>query len=138
MARNLDPVGQPGGRATRALLIAAAVYSVALIVGGFLVPVYTSESVTSSGAIARESQTLVEVNGAWVLVVLTIPLLVTIGVAASLRRGPSGRLAAWLLVFALGVFTVLSLLSIGLFVLPVTLTLVIACALAPRDTGSAG
>ena len=97
----------------------------ALLLAGSLVPVYSSESASSSGASTSSSETLVQANGLNVLIVLAIPLIVSLLVAAALRV--DRRNAAWLLTGSLGCFAVLALLSIGLLVLPVVVALAVAC-----------
>ncbi|MGB7979959.1 MAG: hypothetical protein WCF36_04100 [Candidatus Nanopelagicales bacterium] len=54
--------------------------------------------------------------------------------ALSMRTRPAAALA-WTLVGLLSIFTLLTMMSPGLFILPVTLTLVVACATAPRREG---
>ncbi len=110
---------------------AALFLSLVLLASGFLVPVYSSESVSSSGAATSTTETLVAVNGLNVLIVLAIPLLISLLVAAALRM--DRRRAAWILTGLLGLFAVLAILSIGFFVLPVVIALAVACATArPR------
>ncbi len=116
-------------------LVAALVYSAVLVIGGFFVPVYSTESVSSSGEVAQDSRTLVAENGVGVALVLGIPLLVSLAVAAALwqpaRRGMLP--VAWALTGVLAVFTLLAMLTIGVFVLPVTVALVVACATCRRE-----
>jgi hypothetical protein len=112
--------------------VAAIVYSAALIVAGFVMPVYSSESVSSEGEITQGSATLVGENGASAVVVLAIPLVIAVVVGVALRRRTRRSVAvAWTLVGLLAAFNLLSIASIGLFVLPVTLALV-AALLAQR------
>jgi hypothetical protein len=113
-------------------LLFAGVYGLALIVAGFLVPVYSTQASSSSGAVSHGSATLVAVNGSGVVIVLGIPLLLTVAVGAALVPGRRwGRPLAWTFTGLLAVFNVLALLSIGLFVLPVTVALVVACLAWP-------
>ena len=115
-------------RVTTTSLSVAAVYAAALIVGGFLVPVYESTSSSSSGVVTTGSQTLVGMNGSWAVVVLSVPLLATVLVAAALRlRSWRGSVPfAWAVTGVLGALNLLAMLSIGVFVLPVTAALVVA------------
>ena len=148
--------GAGRGRLVRALLGFALVWSAALIVAGFVAPLYSSESASASsdtsspgevtvGEVSHGTATLVEVNGMNVLFVLAIPLLVAIGVAVALRWGAGasgspprdgvsawGIGVAWVLSAALGTFTLLAMMSIGVFVLPVTAALIAAVWLAQR------
>jgi hypothetical protein len=123
---------------TRVALVAAALWSVGLLVGAATLPAYTGSSAgtTSDGRPtgSTTSSTLVEVNGRGVLVVLALPLAASLVVATLLlvrQRVPSRRLpwlvaAAWLAVAACGALGVLGLLSIGVFVLPVAAALAVA------------
>jgi hypothetical protein len=125
------------GRITVSALVIAAAGGAALVVAAFLAPMYASTSVSSSGEVIQGSATLVGVNGMGVLVVVGLPLLVSVAVGCllwlSLRRGAVA--AAWTLTGVLAAFTLLAMLSIGAFVLPVTAALVVACV-ASRSTRS--
>jgi len=126
----------PESRLSRAgsiALLIAVVYSAALVVAGFLVPMYSSLSVSSSGEVAHGSATLVAVNGLGGAFVLAIPLLVTLAVWAALRhRAQRGAMpVAWTLTGLLAVFNLAALMSIGLFVIPATVALVVACRKYP-------
>ena len=118
------------GRTPSLAVLLAALYGAALIVGGFLAPVYESTSVSSSGVVMRGTDTLVGVNGRGAAILLGVPLVVALAVGWALWHG-SRRGAipvAWALTGLLGVLNVLAMLSIGVFVLPVTAALTIACA----------
>lgn len=131
-------------RTARVALLVAAVYGAGLLVAGFVVPVYGSESVSVSGTVGpavtttsaetvtrhAESATLVAVNGAWAAVVLAAPLVATLLVAVGLRlRDRRGAMpAAWILTGLLGVLNMLAMLTVGVFLLPVTACLLVACA----------
>ena len=121
----------PGlGRASSVALLGAAIWGLGLVVAGFLVPAYQSTSMSSPGELTQSSETLVGMNGPGVAVVLAVPLLVTVLVGcALLLRGRRGAMpVAWALTALLAVFNVLGMLSIGVFVVPVTAALVVACA----------
>jgi hypothetical protein len=122
------------GRVGSATLLVAGVYGIALVVAGFVVPVYRSTSVSSSGDLADGSDTLVGVNGGGVVLVLGVPLLATVLVACALwSRSRRGALAiAWTLTGLLAAFNLLAMLTIGVFVLPVTAALVLACSTCRR------
>lgn len=128
-----SPATARRGRPTLIALAFAAGWSVLLIVGGFVVPLYQGESSTSSGAVTGRTTTLVAVNGTSAVVVLSIPLVVTALVAAALLASDRrGLPVAWTLTVLLGAFTALAMLTIGVFVLPVTAALVVACAATTR------
>jgi|GEM_PF-5193039 len=124
-------------RVSLGALVGAVVYSSALLVAGLVVPFYSTLAVdTGAGSgVSRGSATLVAVNGPGVVLVLGIPLVVSLAVGCALwqrtRRGAVP--VAWALTGLFIVFNVLAMLSIGVFVLPVTLALVIACATCPRE-----
>lgn len=121
------------GRAASVALAFAAAYGVSLIAGAFLVPVYqTSGSSQASGSpaaqVAQGSATLVGVNGPRVAFIAAVPLAVTLAVAVALwLNRPGARVLAWALTGLLAVFNLLAMLSIGIFVLPVTVALIVAC-----------
>lgn len=117
----------------------ALVWSLLLVVAAFVAPVYSSSTGSSStdvtsGAVTTSETTgtgtLVGVNGPGVLVFVALPLVATLVVAWALARGR--RRLGWVVTSVLGVLTVLALLSVGIFFLPVSLALVVACANTPR------
>lgn len=127
--------------ATVALSVAAA-YGMLLVVAGFLAPVYLSTSESSSGEVTHGSGTLVGVNGLGVVAVLGVPLLATVLVGYALRlRSRRGAVPfAWTLTGLLAAFNLLAMASIGLFVLPVTAALIVACSTSrprPRQEDAA-
>jgi hypothetical protein len=117
-------------RVTSVLLVLAAAYGVALVAAGFLAPVYESSSSSSSGGDTDSTETLVGANGNGVVFTLLIPLLVTVVVAVALSLRPRrGALpVAWTFTGLLGAFNLVAMLSIGIFIIPVTAALIIACA----------
>src|SRR6476659_7855193 len=118
------------GRVTSIALVIAGLCGMALVLAGFLAPMYQWTSVSSSGVVAHGSGTLVEVNGRGVLLVLVVPLLAAVLVAGVLWQR-SWQLAlpiAWTITGLLAGFNLLALMSIGVFFLPVTAALVVACS----------
>jgi hypothetical protein len=130
----------------RLALLAAFLWSVALVIGAVTIPVYDSEAYVGSAGVAagsgqvlhqtssvtHTSATLVQVNGSHALGVAAFPLLVTLLVAVAIGRPRSGRVAAvvaWVCIGMLVVFTFLSMLTNGTFMLPVCGALTLACAL---------
>lgn len=111
-------------------LLGASAYGVALVLAAFLVPVYDSDSSSSSGGTTQASATLVDVNGLSAAAVFAVPLFVTLGVGCALWQG-SQRWAlpiAWTLTGLLATGNLLAMLSVGVFVLPLTAALIVACA----------
>ena len=86
------------------------------------------------------TQTLVEVNGPVAAVEMAVPLAATLVVALAFRSGVYRvrMLVGWTATGLLAVFNVLGMLTIGVFVLPVTVALVVACLLAGRTAQTAG
>ncbi len=134
--------GFPWSRTAATALSFALVWSALLVVGALVLPAYgtSSQSATAdmgdgTGAqtitpVTTGTETLVGVNGPGVLIVVGIPLIVTMLVAAALafRR----RRLGWVLTSILGFFTLLAMMSIGIFILPTVLALVVACAATER------
>jgi hypothetical protein len=108
----------------------AGVWGSGLIVAGFVVPRYRTTSESTTGEVTYGSDTLVGVNGPGVVVVLAVPFVVTVlvGCALLLRAHRGALLAAWTLTVMLAMFTLLAMMSIGFFVVPVTAALIVACA----------
>jgi hypothetical protein len=114
------------------MLMLAALYGIALVVGGFVAPVYGTSSSSSTGDEVTGTEgtdTLVGVNGRSVVFDLLVPLLATVLVAGALwLRHRRGALPfAWTLTGTLAAFNLLAMMSIGIFILPVTAALIVAC-----------
>ena len=132
-------VGSRFGRLERISLAVALAWAIGLVVAALLVPVYqssgvsssgTSSGVSSSGTLTNGSATLVGVNGWAALLVAGAPLAAAAvtGYALWRRTGRQGAgVVAWTVTGMLACFNFLAMLSIGVFVLPVTLALVVAC-----------
>ncbi len=119
----------PLGRVPALALLVAAAYGIALVVAAFALPVYDSTGSSSSGGTSQGSDTLVGVNGPGVALVLGVPLLVTVAVGCALwLRSRWALPIAWTLTGLLAAGNLLAMLSVGVFVLPVTAALVFACA----------
>jgi hypothetical protein len=123
------------GRVAPIALLIALAYDVGLVIAGFLAPVYQSTSASSSGVVTQGSNTLVGENGLGVVLIVLVPLLMTITVGSALwRQSRRGAAAfAWTITVFLALFNLLAMLSIGVFVLPVTAALIVACT-ACRST----
>jgi len=125
----------------------AALWMGALIAAGFFVKSYAISGSTSStyGTTVTKNLpglSLIQVNGLKVLIPLSIPLAMVLVVATLMwRRRRAGLVlvgpTAWVAVVILGIVTLLSLLSIGPFILPGTVLLLVACVVAtPSNTRS--
>jgi hypothetical protein len=118
------------GRLEWISLAFALAWGTGLVIAALLVPVYQSSSVSGPGTATDGSATLVGVNGWGALLVAGAPLVAAVvaGCALWWRAGrASAGVLAWAVTGLLACFSFLAILSIGVFVLPVTLALVIAC-----------
>ncbi|MHB1209882.1 MAG: hypothetical protein ACYC1I_09285 [Acidimicrobiales bacterium] len=114
---------------TRFWLITSVICGAGLIVAAFTVSAY-------SGTVP---QTLVQANGRKVILIVAIPLvgaLLAIGtIVVRAWRARSGvGIITWLIIGVLGVLTVLGLLTIGPFIAPVPVCLLLA-ALRIQEAG---
>lgn len=113
-----------------ALLVALG-WSAALIVAAVVLPVYSSQSSSSTNVVTGDSGTLVEVNGAAVVITVAVPLVLSVAVIGALwlrgRRRGAGPLA-WVCAGLCAAFALIAMLSIGPLVLPVAGCLLYACA----------
>jgi len=135
-----------GDRPTATLVALAAVWSVGLVVAGTTVPAYASSTATitstsTPGSVLRTHQvevahsttaTLLQVNGPGVLVLLALPLVAVTIVAGLLvwrraRGRPGAGAPAWTVTALLGAFSLVGILTIGPFVIPVPVLLAAAC-----------
>jgi len=117
--------------------MAAVLWGLVLIAGALTLPVYTgtTASVACAGCevvFETSTRTLVEVNGAGVLVVVALPLVIALLITFALWRRAS-RVGAWVLVALLWLFTLLAIASIGVFVAPAALLLTVAVAIDSRS-----
>lgn len=123
-------------KGSRWLLLVAGVYALVLAVAAFWVPLYSGEGSDGSTATA----TLVDVNGTWGVIVAIIPLGCTALVAALLHLAVGHRaalVAAWVAIGLFGAFTLLGLLTIGAFLLPVVALLLLAASFTSGPTPGA-
>jgi hypothetical protein len=130
-------LGSRFGRLEGVSLAFALVWSTGLVIAAFRLPVYRSLSVSGhslsffrSHTATGGSATLVAVNGWGGVVLAAAPLAAAVVIACALWRriGEEGAgPVAWTAIAALICFNVLAMLSIGLFVVPATLALLVAC-----------
>jgi hypothetical protein len=126
----VESLGSRFGRLEGISLALALVWGAGLVIAAVLVPVYQSASVSSSGTVTDGSATLVGVNGWGALLVAGAPLAAAVvtGCALWRRAGQqSAGVLAWAVTGLLVCFNVLAMLSIGVFVVPVTVALAVAC-----------
>jgi hypothetical protein len=123
------------------LTSAAVLWGVALVVGALVIPTYSggASSAASDGAVQgwNTTATLVQANGAGVLVPVSIPAVLALIswwiLHRRCTRGGSDT-AAWVIVGLLGGFALLGALSIGMFILPAVVMLALGARLTP-DAG---
>ena len=105
-----------------------------------LYPAYqgVSESVSSNGTVtsSSDSATLIAENGAWVILLLCVP--VALAVLALLGAVRGRRAVVWVPAVILLVFAILGGFSIGLFYAPAALALLAAAGLTQAQEGNAG
>ena len=121
-------------------LVFAAGWSLLLLVLAFVVPMYTTSTQSASVAgdgTATSSETvgaatIVQVNGLYVVMLLCIPLGATALVTLLLRYAEhrDAVIGAFLVAVLFAAFCVVGLMSIGLFLLPTAIALLVACATA--------
>ena len=142
-------MAEPAGRARGMWLavVGAMIWALALVIGAFLVPVYGTSTVVSSGTAVGISpgpvtltQTVVEVNGLVGAAEMAAPLMAALVVVAAVRRGVhrASLVVAWTATGFLAFFNLLSMLSIGLLMTPATGALVVACYMATRVAQASG
>lgn len=111
------------GRRAFVLAVLAFVWSVGLLAAALFAPAYGST-------------TLVEENGSSVLLVVAFPTIISAAVWLALwrrctRGGAVSGVVAWTCVSLLGLFCLIALASIGLFVIPVAVLLACATSVTP-------
>jgi hypothetical protein len=115
------------------LTIVAVIWSLGLVIGVLVLPVYNTTALSADGT-TFITETVVAGQGAWVLIPVAVPLAVTGVVALALRRmragadGHSGPLP-WAAIVALAALGLVLILSIGGLMIPVALALARAVTL---------
>jgi len=123
-------LGRRFGRPERISLAIALAWGAALVIAALVAPVYQTSGASSSGGATDGSATLVGVNGWGALIAASAPLVAALLIGGLLwqraERAGAGVLA-WTVVGLLGGFNGLAMASIGVFVLPVTVALIVGC-----------
>jgi hypothetical protein len=118
------------------LSVAALVWSLGLVLAALLVPTYASETSSAAAGLTLSRATLAQSQGAWAVVLVTVPALVSVTVAAAMlyrrREGAnwSGPVA-WTAIGLLAIESLLGILSVGAFMLPVAILLALTVRLVP-------
>jgi hypothetical protein len=119
------------------LAVAALVWSLGLVVAALTLPVESSSTASVSvDGVTLTHSTLVQENGVRALVLAAIPLLVSLTVAAAMvnrrRRSDAwSRPVAWGAIGLLALEAAAGILTIGAFILPVVILLILAVRLVP-------
>jgi hypothetical protein len=117
------------------LATAGVLWAAALIPGAFFFPGYSGESGTSTGVSVHTTDTLVGVNGVWVVTFFVPPVVLAVAAWLGLHRScatgsRNGRLIAQIATGLLAGFAVLSF-SAGFLALPAVVLVAVALALTP-------
>jgi hypothetical protein len=139
MIRSSDGV-EPRSRMVRGRLAAVVAIVLATVAGVWLVVwpcLYTGVTSSPRGDDVHTCSSLIAENGAWVLALLAVPVVVTVlGFFAVVGRF---RAVTWALALLLFALCILAAFSIGLFYLPSAIALIVAAArhdrTQPRTSG---
>jgi energy-converting hydrogenase Eha subunit B len=106
-----------------------------LVAAAFFAPLYSGQSATSTGTATTSTGTLVGVNGLWVVLPVSVPLLLALAAWLGLHRrcsmgSSAGTIVAWSAAALLGIASLLAF-SIGILVLPISILILLAAALTP-------
>ncbi|HWE15248.1 MAG TPA: hypothetical protein VG365_17115 [Solirubrobacteraceae bacterium] len=115
---------------------AASVWSVGLFLAALLVPAYGRETSSPDSGVTLSQVTLIQSKGVWALVLVTVPVIASVLVAAAMvyRRRDDARWAApaaWSAIGVLALIALLGITSVGAFMLPAAVLLAIGVRLAP-------
>jgi hypothetical protein len=115
---------------------AATVWSLGLLLAALLVPAYDGETSSPDTGVTLTRVTLVQSKGVWALLLVVVPLLASILVAAAMvyRRRDDARWAvpvAWSAIGVLALIALLGITSVGAFMLPAAALLALSVRLAP-------
>lgn len=123
---------------TLRLIVVAFVWSGGLIVTGLFIPTYGSDAASPVNGVTLTSSTLLQSKGAWAMTLVTLPALGAVVVLVLLRArrydGGEWRLhLAWAVVAALACESLLGILTVGAYMLPVPVLLALAMTLVSPD-----
>ena len=119
------------------LSVAAFVWSLGLVLAGLFAPVYSTSSSDVNG-VTLGSATLVQENGARVLILIAIPALASAIVILALRARRSGARwgapLAWAAIALLTAEALVGIMTIGLFIVPAIILLALATTRSAPET----
>lgn len=113
-----------GKRVAQVLALGFAVAAAATIL---VIPSYMVITTDSAGRDIASMHTVLEVGGPWFLAVLAIPIVITI--VPLLVRGRAWQPVSIVATVLLGVFTLVALLTIGMYFLPALVASVVGAVL---------
>jgi hypothetical protein len=118
------------------LSVAALVWSLGLVLAALFAPVYsTSFGSSEVNGVTLGSASLVQENGAWVLILVGIPAAASAVVILAIRARRSGARwggpLAWTAIGLLTAEALVGVMTIGLFIVPAIMLLVAATRRAP-------
>jgi hypothetical protein len=121
------------------LSVAALVWSFGLVLAALFAPAYSTSSTSSDvNGVTLSSATLVQVNGAWVLILVGIPALVSAVVILAIRARRSGARwgapLAWAAIAVLTAEALVGFATIGLFLVPAIILLSMSVSRAAPGT----
>ena len=122
------------------LTCAALIWSLGLVLVAFFVHTYGGQTVSDSNGLTLTARTAIQVHGLKAVIVVAIPVVATLVVACALycRRTGGGRYsgaAAWTAIVIVAIVAVLGIPSVGLFMVPVVVLLVLAARLVVSPEG---
>ena len=124
------------------LILIAFVWSLELVLTGLLLPTYASDRASQLNGVTLTSSTLLQSKGGWAMTLVTIPAggaaVVLMLLRARRYDGAEWRLrVAWAVVAALAVESLLGILTVGAYLLPVPILLALAVRLvSPAGIGA--
>lgn len=122
------------------LTCAALIWSLGLVVVAIFVHTYGGQTVSDSNGLTLTARTAIQVHGLKAVIVVAIPVVATLVVAWALYRRRTGRsrysgAAAWTAIVIVATVAVLGIPSVGLFMVPVVVLLVLAARLVVSPEG---
>jgi hypothetical protein len=117
------------------MAVAAGVWSLGLVLAALLVPAYSGDT-TTAGVATLTEQTLVQNEGLWSLALVMVPLIACGVVALAMvhRRRDDARWAlpaAWAAIGVLVLVALVSITSVGAFMVPVAVLLALTVRITP-------
>jgi len=120
------------GRETTLWIGVGVAYGVLLVIAAFVVPIFSD----AWGFTTTNAHTLVSQHGIYGVFVMSIPLLFALAIAIALLRSDrrGARALSWSLWGVLALGNLAAMFTIGVFVIPLTIALFLACRLfvAPK------